>query len=142
MRLMMMVRATKETEAGVRPSPEIVNAMMKYNEELVKAGVLLDAGGLQPSSNGVRVTWPDGKPKATDGPFTETKELIAGFWIIEVKSKEEALEWAMRVPNPTGDKDAAIELRPFAQAPDLTDDAEAMRKEAELRTQVEKQRKP
>jgi hypothetical protein len=138
MRFMMIVKASKESEAGVMPSQELINAMMKYNEELVKAGVLLDAGGLHPSSTAVRVTWPGGKPKATDGPFTETKELIAGFWIIQVKSKDEAIEWAMRIPNPDGDEEAHIELRQFFETPELTDDAETVRKEAELVEQVEK----
>lgn len=141
MRYMMIVKATKNTEAGAMPSQELIDAMMKYNEELVKAGVLLDAGGLQPSSAGVRISWSGGKPKATDGPFAETKELIAGFWIIQVRSKEEALEWAMRCPSPSGDDEGQIELRPFFEAPDLTQDAESLAKEAELRERVEQYKK-
>jgi hypothetical protein len=138
MRFMMMIKATKDSEAGVMPSLELINAMMSYNEALVKAGVLLDAGGLHESATGVRITWPGGKPKATDGPFTETKELIAGFWLIQVKSKEEAIEWAMRCPNPGSEGE--IELRQMFEAPELTEDSEALQKEADLRAQVEKQR--
>jgi hypothetical protein len=141
MRFMMIVSATRDSEAGVKPSRALVEAMMKYNEELVKAGVLLDAAGLHPSSNGVRVTWPGGKPKVTDGPFTETKELIAGYWIIQVKSKEEAIEWAMRVPNPEGKDEGHIEVRQLFEAPQLTDDEELVRKEAELRERAAKLRK-
>lgn len=140
MRFMMMVKASSDSEAGAMPSEELITAMMKYNEELVKAGVLLDGGGLQPSSTGVRITWPDGKPKATDGPFAETKELIAGFWIIQVKSREEAVEWAMRAPDPHGRGQGQIELRPFFEAPDLTDNEELIRKENELMAQAEKNR--
>jgi hypothetical protein len=139
MRFMLIVKASKDSEAGIRPSQELINAMMKYNEELVRAGALLDAGGLQPSSTGVRITWPGGKPKATDGPFTETKELIAGFWMIEVKSKEEAIQWALRCPNPIAD--GHIELRQLFEAPELTDDVESVRKEAEIRERVEAYRR-
>ena len=98
MRFMMMIKANKDTEAGVMPEEKTLAAMAKYNEELVKAGVLLDGMGLQPSSKGARVKFSGGKPRVVDGPFTETKELIAGFWLIQVKSKEEAVEWAKRVP--------------------------------------------
>lgn len=141
MRFMMLVSATKDSEAGVRPSDALIEAMMKYNQELVNAGVLLDAGGLNPSSDAVRITWPGGKPKATDGPFAETKELIAGFWIIQVKSKEEAIEWAMRIPNPEGKEEGHVELRRMFEATELTDDAELVRKEGDLRAQVEKNKK-
>ncbi len=98
MRFMMMIKANKDTEAGVMPEEKTLAAMAKYNEELVKAGVLLDGMGLQASSKGARVKFTQGKPKVIDGPFTEAKELIAGFWLIQVKSKEEAIEWAKRVP--------------------------------------------
>ncbi|MGH9318982.1 MAG: YciI family protein [Vicinamibacteria bacterium] len=98
MRFMMMIKANKDTEAGVLPEEKTLAAMGKYNEELVKAGVLLDGTGLQPSSKGARVRFSGGKPKVIDGPFTESKELVAGYWIIQVKSKEEAIEWAKRVP--------------------------------------------
>jgi hypothetical protein len=98
MRFMMIIKANKDTEAGVMPEEKALAAMAKYNEELVKAGVMLDGMGLQPSSKGARVTFSRGKPTVMDGPFAETKELIAGFWLIQVKSKQEAIEWAKRVP--------------------------------------------
>jgi hypothetical protein len=98
MRFMMMIKANKDTEAGIMPEEKTLAAMAKYNEELVKAGVLLDGMGLQASSKGARVKFSGGKPKVIDGPFAEAKELIAGFWLIQVKSKEEAIEWAKRVP--------------------------------------------
>src|SRR6266702_2919568 len=100
MRFMMIVKASKESEAGVMPSNELIAAMTRYNEELMKAGVLLDLSGLQPSSKGSRVKFSGGKTTVIDGPFPETKELIAGYWIIQVKSKQEAIEWAKRAPAP------------------------------------------
>src|SRR5262245_16499558 len=98
MRFMMLLKADKNTEAGVLPTAKELETMGKYNEELMKAGVMLDGAGLQPSSKGAKVTFRGGKPQVTDGPFAETKELIAGYWMINVKSKEEAIEWAKRVP--------------------------------------------
>jgi hypothetical protein len=98
MRFMMMIKANKDTEAGVMPEEKTLAAMAKYNEELVKAGALVDAVGLRASSKGARVKFSGGKPTVVDGPFAETKELIAGYWMIQVKSKEEAIEWAKRVP--------------------------------------------
>ena len=98
MRFMMMIKANKDTEAGMMPEEKTLAAMGKYNEELSKAGVLLDGMGLQPSSKGACVRFSGGKPTVIDGPFAEAKELIAGFWLIQVKSKEEAIEWAKRVP--------------------------------------------
>src|SRR5207237_3646689 len=103
MRFMMLVKANKDSEAGKMPSEELLSAMGKYNEELLKAGVLLDLAGLQPSSKGARIRFSGGKRTVVDGPFTESKELIAGYWIIQMKSREEALEWAKRAPNPQGD---------------------------------------
>src|SRR5947207_8654861 len=100
MRFMMIVKASKDSEAGKMPSEEILSAMGKYNEELMKAGVLLDLAGLQPTSKGARIKFSGGRPTVVDGPFTETKELIAGYWIIQVKSREEAIEWAKRAPAP------------------------------------------
>src|SRR5437667_9292408 len=100
MRFMMIVKANKDSEAGIMPSQELLSAMGKYNEELMKAGVLLDGAGLQPSSKGVRIKFSGGKRTVIDGPFTETKELIAGYWIIQVKSREEAIDWAKRIPAP------------------------------------------
>lgn len=98
MRFMMIVKATKDSEAGKMPSEKLLAAMAKYNEELMKAGVLVDLNGLQPSSKGARVKFSGGKRTVTDGPFAETKELIGGYWLINVKSKEAAIEWAKRVP--------------------------------------------
>src|SRR4051812_12938405 len=112
MKFMMIVKATKDSEAGVMPTEELLNAMGKYNEELMKAGVLLDATGLQPSSKGVRIQFSGGGKKTViDGPFAETKELIAGYWIIQVKSREEAIEWAKRAPSPHPGQDCYIEVR-------------------------------
>jgi hypothetical protein len=120
MRFMMIVKATKESEAGVMPSEELLSAMGKYNEQLMKAGVLLDLSGLQPSSKGFRIKYSGGKKTVIDGPFTETKELIAGYWIIQVKSREEALEWAKRIPAPFGEGgEAEVEVRQFFEMDDF-----------------------
>ena len=129
MRFMVMVKATKGTEAGVMPSEELLADMGKFNEELVKAGVMLAAEGLQPSSKGARVRFSGGKRTVIDGPFAETKELIAGFWLWQVKSKEEAIEWLKRGPWATGSEEAAklekrlgpleIEIRQVIEADDL-----------------------
>src|SRR5947199_10431357 len=110
MRFMVMVKATADSEAGKMPSTELLTAMGRYNEELVKAGVMLAGEGLQPSSKGVRIKFSGDKRTVVDGPFTESKELIAGFWLWQVKSREEAIEWAKRCPNPTG-AEGEIELR-------------------------------
>ncbi len=143
MRFMMIVKATADSEAGKMPSQELIEAMQKYNEELVKAGVLLAADGLHPSSNGIRISYPEagGKPKVVDGPFTEAKELIAGYTLIEVKSREEAVEWALRMPDPHGFGQGEIELRQVFEAADLTDDVELIEKENTLRKQVEELKK-
>ncbi|PMB10499.1 hypothetical protein CEN49_03850 [Fischerella thermalis CCMEE 5273] len=143
MRFMMIVKATQDSEAGVMPSKELLEAMRRYNEELVRAGVLLDVGGLQPSSDGIRISYPEpgGKPRIVDGPFTETKELIAGYWVIEVKSREEAIEWAMRAPDPHGFGEGEIELRQFYETPDLTEDEELLAKNEKLREQLARKRK-
>ncbi len=120
MRVMMIVKANEETEAGVMPSEESLSTMGKYNEELMKAGVLLDLGGLKPTSKGARVKFSEGKPTVVDGPFTESKELVGGYWIVQVKSLEEAIEWARRAPAPHGPhKDAEIEIRPFYELEDF-----------------------
>jgi hypothetical protein len=110
MRFMMLVRSTKESEAGLMPDENVFAAMAKYNEELAKAGVLLAAEGLHPSSNGARVKFSGSKRTVVDGPFTETKELIAGFWLIQVKTREEAIEWVKRCPGPF-EGDSEIEMR-------------------------------
>ncbi|WP_274654805.1 YciI family protein [Paenibacillus humicola] len=142
MRFMMIVNATKDSEAGVLPSKELLDAMMKYNEELVKAGVLVAAEGLHPSSGAIRISYPvpGAKPKVIDGPFTEAKEIIAGFTIIEVNSKEEAVEWALRMPDPHGFGEGEIELRQIFEAPELMQDEEALAKEIALREQVTRKR--
>jgi hypothetical protein len=120
MRFMMIVKANKDSEAGVMPSEELLSTMGKYNEELVKAGVLLDAAGLQPSSKGARIKFSGGKRTIIDGPFSETKELIAGYWVIQVKSREEAMEWAKRVPAPHGEgQEGEIEIRQFFELEDF-----------------------
>jgi hypothetical protein len=120
MKFMMIVKASKDSEAGVMPSEELLSAMGKYNEELMKAGVLLDLAGLQPSSKGARVKFSGGKRTVIDGPFTESKEVIGGYWIIQVKSREEAIEWARRAPCPGGEgHDAEIEIRPFFELEDF-----------------------
>jgi hypothetical protein len=124
MRFMMLLKADKTTEAGVLPTHKDLEIMGKYNEELVKAGVLLDAAGLQPSSKGAKVTFQGGKPQVTDGPFAETKELLAGYWMIQVKSKEEAIEWAKRVPFeqlPGNGRAPEIELRQMFELTDFPD---------------------
>ena len=110
MRFLVMVRATKESEADAKPDMELVEEMGKFNDELIKAGVMLDAAGLRPSSNGARVKFSGGTRTVVDGPFAETKELIAGFWMWKVKSKEEAIEWARKAPAPFR-TDCEIELR-------------------------------
>jgi hypothetical protein len=120
MRFMMIVKATQDSEAGVMPPEKLISEMQKYHEELQKAGVLLDASGLKPSSKGWRVKYSGTKRTAIDGPFAESKELIAGYTIIQVKSREEAAEWARRYPNPSIDGGAAeIEVRPFFELEDF-----------------------
>ncbi len=118
MRFMAIIKATPETEAGVMPSNELLLAMGKYNEELVKAGVMLDGAGLQSSAKGARVAFSGGKTMVTDGPFAETKELIAGFWIWECKSLAEAVEWARRCPSDS-DVDGQIEIRQLFEIEDF-----------------------
>jgi hypothetical protein len=120
MRFMIIVKATKDSEAGVRLSEQLFAAVADYHEQLVKAGVLLDASGLQPSSKGWRIKYTGGKRTVTDGPFADTKELIAGYTIIQVKSREEALEWTRRFPNPSIDgKDGEIEVRQLFELEDF-----------------------
>jgi hypothetical protein len=111
MRFMIIVKANKDTEAGVLPEEKLIAEMATYHEQLAKAGALLDASGLQPSSKGARIKFSGGKRTVIDGPFTEAKELIAGYTLIQVKSREEAMEWAKRFPSPMGDKDGEIEIR-------------------------------
>ena len=120
MRFMIIVKATKDSEAGVRPTEELFAAMADYHEQLVKAGVLLDASGLQPTSKGWRIKYSGGKRTLVDGPFTEAKELVAGYTIIQVKSREEAIEWTRRFPNPSIDgTDGEIEVRQLFELEDF-----------------------
>jgi hypothetical protein len=141
MRFMMIVKASKDSEAGVLPSEELLSAMGKYNEELMEAGVLLDAAGLQASSKGARVKFSGGKRTVIDGPFREAKELIAGYWSIQVKSRQEAIEWAKRAPNPQGpDKEGEIELRQFFEMEDFAP-SEAVDRARELGKELEKKEK-
>jgi hypothetical protein len=140
MRFMMIVKANNDSEAGVMPSEELLSAMGTYNEELMKAGVLLDGAGLKPTSKGARVRFSSGKPTVIDGPFTEAKELIAGYWIIQVKSREEAIEWAKRAPAPHGPhQDSEIELRQFFEMDDFAP-SEAVDRERELGKRLEKKK--
>lgn len=118
MRFMVIVKASPESEAGKMPSEKLLTEMGKFNEELVKAGVLLAGEGLHPSSKGVRIQFSGDKRTVVDGPFSETKELIAGFWLIQVKSREEAIEWIKRCPNPM-ESDSEIEIRQVFEADDF-----------------------
>jgi hypothetical protein len=122
MKFMMIVKASKESEAGMMPDEQLLSTMNKYNEELRKAGALVDLSGLQPSSKGARVKISAGKRIVTDGPFAETKEIIAGYWIIQAASLEEAIEWAKRAPDPhpNSDQESEIEVRPFYELEDFT----------------------
>jgi len=119
MRFMVIVKATRNSEAGQMPGTEMLEAMGRYNEELIKAGVMLAGEGLQPSSKGARIRFSGDKRTVIDGPFAETKELIAGFWLWEVKSKEEAIEWAKRCPNPMPGEDSELELRQVFETADF-----------------------
>ncbi|HWE43209.1 MAG TPA: YciI family protein [Gemmatimonadaceae bacterium] len=121
MRFMILVKASKDSEAGVLPSAELLTAMGKYNEELIKAGVMLAGEGLQSSAKGARVRFSGNKRTVIDGPFAETKELIAGFWIWQVRSKEEAIEWVKRAPNPMPGTESEIEIRQIFEAEDFGD---------------------
>ena len=143
MRFMVIVKATKDSEAGVMPSEELLAAMAKYNEELVKAGVMLAGEGLHPSSKGARVRFSGAKRTVIDGPFTETKELVAGFWLWQVKSKEEAIEWVKRCPNPMPGEESVIEIRPVFEAEDFGKEftPELRAQEERIRAEVERQRK-
>jgi hypothetical protein len=137
MRFMILVKATKNSEAGAMPSQELLAAMMKYNEELVRAGVMLAGEGLQPSSKGARVKFSESKRTVTDGPFTETKELVAGYWLWQCKSKEEAIEWVKRCPNPMPGEESEIEIRQIFEAEDFGEEftPELRKQEERLREQ-------
>ena len=135
MKFMVMVKATKDSEAGKRPEEQMLTEMMKFNEELAKAGVLLDGAGLQPSSKGAKVRFSGAKRTVIDGPFTEAKEVVAGFWMLQCKSLEEAVEWVKRCPNPHP-TDSEIEIRPLFE---LTDFPEANPETIERAARIEKQ---
>lgn len=133
MRFMMLMKSNEEAETGAMPPKEGIEAMTRYNEDLVKAGVLLAAEGLAPSSHGAKVVFVDGKPTVTDGPFTEAKELIAGFWMIQVSSREEALEWVKRCPRPPQGR-MEIELRQIFELDEFP--PELREAEQKLRSQL------
>lgn len=137
MRVMVFVKGDANTEAGVMPDEQLLTEMMKYNEELVKAGILLDGEGLQPTSRSARVRWTNGKPTVIDGPFTESKEIIAGYWLWQVRSMDEAIEWVKRCPQPTIGE-AEIEIRPLFEADDFGEafTPELREKDARLREQL------
>ena len=143
MRVMVIVKATKSSEAGVLPDEKLLTAMGKYNEELVKAGVMLAGEGLHPSSRGKRVKFGGGKKTVIDGPFAETKELIAGFWLWQVKSMEEAIEWVRRCPDPMPGEESEIEIRPVFEAEDFGKEftPELRSQEERLRAEVERQQR-
>jgi len=120
MRFMIIVKATPDTEAGIMPAQSLFDAMTAYNQELARAGVLLDANGLRPSRDGWRIRYDEGRRTVTDGPFADTRELIAGYTLIQVRSREEAMEWSRRFPNPHGEfADAEIEVRQLYEPADL-----------------------
>jgi hypothetical protein len=141
MRFMVLVKADKNTEAGALPDEKLLTEMGKFNEELAKAGVLLAGEGLHPSSKGARVHFSGSKRTVIDGPFAETKELVAGYWLWKVKSKEDAIEWVKRCPNPTG-AEAEIEIRQVFEAEDFGPafTPELREQEARLRAQTEAKR--
>jgi hypothetical protein len=138
---MIMIKANEKSEAGILPSQELLTEMMKFNEELVKAGIMLAGEGLHPSLRGARVNFSGEKVTVTDGPFAETKELVAGFWLWQCKSKEEAIEWVKRIPNPNPDVDGSegeVEIRQVFDAEDFGENLtpELKEQEAQLRAQV------
>ena len=144
MRVMVMVKATKNSEQGIMPSEKLLADMGKFNEELVKAGVMLAGDGLHPSSKGKRVRFSAGKKTVIDGPFAETKELVAGYWMWQVKSIEEAIEWVRRCPDPMPGEESEIEIRPVFEAEDFGTEftPELRARDERLRAELERQRKP
>ena len=137
MRVMVIVKATKNSEAGALPTEELIVAMGNFNEELVKAGVMLAGEGLHPSSKGKRVVFSGGKKTVVDGPFAETKELIAGFWLWQVKSMDEALEWVRRCPDPMPGEESILEIRPVIEADDFGEALTPELREKEERLRAE-----
>jgi hypothetical protein len=142
MRVMVLIKATTESEAGEMPSEKLLTEMTAFNEELVKAGVMLAGEGLHPSSKGVRVIFSGSERKVINGPFAETKELLAGYWLWQVKSMDEAIEWVKRVPNPDEGVEAVIEIRPVFETEDFGESLtpELREKEAQLRREAEANR--
>lgn len=142
MRVMVIIKATKNSEAGAMPSEELLTKMGNFNEELVKAGVVVAGDGLHPSSKGKRVKFSGGKQVVVDGPFAETKDLIAGFWIWKVTSMDEALDWVRRCPDPMPGEEAEIEIRPIFELEDFGEEftPELRAREAELEAEIERQR--
>jgi len=140
MRFMILVKASQDSEAGVMPTEELMTAMGNYNEELAKAGILVTCDGLKPTSHGARVRFSGEQRTVIDGPFAETKELIAGFWIWEVGSRQEAIDWVKRCPNPMPGTEAEIEIRPFYELADFGDEftPELREQEERVRAQSEK----
>ena len=141
MRVMVLVKATEDSEAGDMPSEQLLSDMMKFNEELVKAGVMLAGDGLHPSSKGVRVVFSGSERKVINGPFAETKELLAGYWLWEVKSIDEAIEWVKRAPDPMPGTEGVLEIRPVFEADDFGDELtpELREKDAQLREATSRQ---
>jgi hypothetical protein len=142
MRVMVIIKATKNSEAGVMPSEKLLGEMGKFNEELVKAGIMLAGDGLHPSTKGKRVRFAGGKKTIVDGPFSETKELVAGYWIWQVKSMDEAIAWVRRCPDPMPGEEAEIELRPVFEAEDFGAEytPELRAQDERLRSEIERQR--
>jgi hypothetical protein len=142
MRVMVIVKASKNSEAGVMPNEKLLADMGAYNEQLVKAGIMLAGEGLHPSNKGKRVHFSAGKKTVTDGPFSETKELIAGFWLWQVKSMDEAVEWARRCPDPMPGEESDLEIRPVFEAEDFGAEytPELREQEDRLRAEIERQR--
>jgi hypothetical protein len=138
MRVMVMVKANEDTEAGAPPDTTMLEEMGKYNEELVKAGIMLDGEGLHPSSKGARIQFSGDQRTVVDGPFAETKELIAGYWVWQVRDMDEAIEWAKRCPNPTG-AESVLELRPVFELDDFGDNVtpEIRERDERLRSELE-----
>ena len=143
MKVMVIVKATKNSEAGVMPSEQLLTQMGKYNEELVKAGIMLAGDGLHPSSKGKRIKFSGGKRTVVDGPFAETKELIAGYWMWQVRSMEEAVEWARRCPDPMPGEEAELEIRRVFEAEDFGEvlTPELRAHDDRLRAEIERQKK-
>ena len=142
MKVMVIVKATKNSEAGVMPSEKLLTDMGKYNEELVKAGIMLGGEGLHPSAKGKRIKMTGGKRTVVDGPFNQTNELIAGYWLWQVRSMEEAIEWARRCPDPMPGEDAELEIRPVFEAEDFGKEftPELREQEDRLRVEIERQK--